>query len=438
VCADTVSQAAALKKLARFPPIALTQAYYECRPTILNAFVSSIGNAAGTAALIVQVGAIVVGFSLIFAANKFLKRRSRDVDKLMGKDDKEDVMSAYESLKTEALCEMLKASVDSIKSLKERIVQLEARGQSRDEQALTMTRLLAQRLDGVDKLMKGDFGFGGGSSSAHDDAAAADADAAAAAAAAAAAVSDAAAAEKEMQEKAKSHAAEIEKRVQATLEEKLNDEREKQSRAKDDIDFYESLLVRKYDRFKLLFKIEDVLVAEQAQEVAGGFALNDDDDDAESVDSRYWDPPLNPSDLQAENKGLVGSVVDGLQLVNPFSYLPNPFSAPAQAQAHGHGHGPAPGHAADDRNQRPWGESEELGQARQRTGSISSVSTDEVRAVGPDSRLDIDFLARQPLRAPVDEMDWSQTDHVQANIEVVARWGRGAAVSHLVNVPCYK
>lgn len=122
-----------MKKLARFPPIALTQAYYECRPTILNAFVSSIGNAAGTAALIVQVGAIVVGFSLIFAANKFFKRRSRDVDKLMGKDDKEEVMSAYEKLKTEALCEMLKASVDSIKSLKERIVQLEARGQSRDE-----------------------------------------------------------------------------------------------------------------------------------------------------------------------------------------------------------------------------------------------------------------------------------------------------------------
>lgn len=295
-----------------------------------------------------------------------------------------------------------------------------------------MTRLLAQRLDGVDKLMKGDFGFGSGSSSAQDDAAAAAADAAAAAA-----ISDAAAAEKELQEKAKSHAAEIEKRVQATLEEKLSDEREKQSRAKDDVDFYESLLVRKYDRFKLLFKIEDVLVAEQAQEVAGGFGLNDDDD-AESVDSRYWDPPHNPSDLQAEHKGLVGSVVDGLQLVNPFSYLPNPFSAPAQAQAHGHGHGSAPGHAADDRNQRPWGESEELGQARQRTGSISSVSTDEVRAVGPDSRLDIDFLAGQPLRAPVDERDWSQTDHVQANNEVVARRGRGAAVSHLVNVPCYK
>ena len=426
-----------MKKLARYPPIALTQAYYECRPTIINAFVSSIGNAAGTAALIVQVGAIVVGFSLIFAANKFLKRRSRDVDKLMGKDDKEEVMSAYESLKTEALCEILKASVDSIKSLKERIVQLEARGQSRDEQALTMTRLLAQRMDSVDKLMKGDFGFGGGSSSAQDDAAAPAADAAAAAAAAAA-VSDAAAAERELQEKVNRHAAEIEKRVQATLEEKLNDEREKQLRAKDDIDFYESLLVRKYDRFKLLFKIEDVLVAEQAQEVAGGFGLNDDDDDAESVDSRYWDSPHNPSDLQAEYKGLVGSVVDGLQLVNPFSYLPNPFSAPAQAQAHGHGHGPAPGHAADDRNQRPWGESEELGQARQRTGSISSVSTDEVRAVGPDSRLDIDFLARQPLRAPVDEMDWSQTDHVQANNEVVARRGRGAAVSHLVDVHCYK
>jgi hypothetical protein len=35
------------------------------------------------------------------------------------------------------------------------------------------------------------------------------------------------------------------------------------------------------------------------------------------------------------------------------------------------------------------------------------VSTDEVRAVGPDSRLDIDFLAGQPMRAPVDERDWS-------------------------------
>jgi len=399
----------------------------------------------------------VLGFSLVFAANALLKRSSTDVDKLMAKDEKNEVMRAYEYLKTEALCEMLKASVDSIKALKERIALLEARGQTQEEQALDMARLLAQRMDSVDKLMRGNFGFGVGKSSAQDDAAVA--------AAAAAAASDAAAAAEKERARAKSNAAEIEKRVQATLEEKLNDEREKQRRAKDDVDFYESLLTRKFDRFKMLYKIEDVIVAEQALQeqgtvvAGGGFGLNDDD--ADSVDSRYWDSPpkQQPEAVPGNNKGLVGSVVDGLQLVNPFSYLPNPFSATAQAQPqpqpqpHGlnHGHVHTLGHGADQDRERPWhGAEEQGGQGRLRADSMSSVSTEEVRIGTLDSRFD--YYVREEeagdsqgqgaqVGAPVDERDWSQPDHVGDEEGARARRvraGQVVMINEPVNVPCYK
>lgn len=69
MCADTISQTKAMSILGRYPPVQLIQTYFECRPLLQTAVVTSVGNAVGAANLAISVGTIVVGFLLVFGTN---------------------------------------------------------------------------------------------------------------------------------------------------------------------------------------------------------------------------------------------------------------------------------------------------------------------------------------------------------------------------------
>ena len=90
MCADTISQTKAMSILGRYPPVQLIQTYFECRPLLQTAVVTSVGNAVGAANLAISVGTIVVGFLLVFGTNVWLTAKQRS-DKLMAKAEKAEV-----------------------------------------------------------------------------------------------------------------------------------------------------------------------------------------------------------------------------------------------------------------------------------------------------------------------------------------------------------
>ena len=104
MCVDTISQAAAMAKLAAQPPITLVQDYFECSQTLTSAVLSSIGNAAGSAGLYMSVIVGAAGFIFVQCTRLILNLTTGGEVQLLDIKTKREVLEKYADLKVNFLC----------------------------------------------------------------------------------------------------------------------------------------------------------------------------------------------------------------------------------------------------------------------------------------------------------------------------------------------
>jgi len=321
-----------------------------------------VGSAAGSAGLALQIGTLIVGTMIVLFTNSALGYMGLEDKKLMSKHNKLEVIHRYDQLKTAALTDMLKASVDTIKALKaadltqvKRLQLLESKNSllsdrldSLERSAVLGVGNLAEggrklgvgvfdvfgRIEGVveDELHELEHavgvskwptvelpgpGLGPGPSvelpEAETDGPSPNT------------------LNEEREERTLSSA------IHASEEEKKRELLEQMVRPEDDVDFYEATLVKKFDRVKVLFNMEDVLVAAEERKEArikAGLSPGDDegltlDEELESLRKEEELEALRLRQLELEkaneassSSGIIGQVGHGLSYFNPFAYMP--------------------------------------------------------------------------------------------------------------------
>ena len=332
MCTDTITMAAAMAKLSLVPPIPLVQSYYECTPTTQSAFIAAFGSAVGSATLFLQLGTLVVGNLIIWVANYYLTRRKKE--RLLPKAERLDVLDQYEILKTQALCDMLKASVESFRALR-------AAHMTHDNKFREMHELLLNRIDEMDKKVTNLPGLGHLATGAqmlgqgalhavnqlesavedevrrgmmgestkygpgeHDD-------------------NDHEHEPGDSKSEASTAASAI---VGGTEDDKRREHIEKLMRSEDDVVFYENMLVKRYERVKLLYNIEDItLEAEEAELVRRhGQGAEEDGEGKGDEGEGEWDNASSSDggdSAAGAQGGLLGGVSTALSFINPFSYV---------------------------------------------------------------------------------------------------------------------
>jgi hypothetical protein len=125
--------------------------------------------------------------------------------------------------------------------------------------------------------------------------------------------------------------------IHSSEDEKKRELLEKMIRPEDDVDFFEAMLVKKFDRVKVLFNMEDVLVAaEERKEARIKAGLSPGDDEGLTMDEelsslrnaeelealRLRQLELEKANEAASSSSIIGQVGHGLSYFNPCAYVP--------------------------------------------------------------------------------------------------------------------
>jgi hypothetical protein len=124
--------------------------------------------------------------------------------------------------------------------------------------------------------------------------------------------------------------------IKASAEEKKREHLEKLSRSEDDIEYFEALMKKKFDRIKLLFNIEDIVNAAEEHRIRAGkpagAANLESDLEAISTARALAERNEVAAAKLANEKSLIGQVGYGLSYLNPFSYVPMDLGLGGQQQ----------------------------------------------------------------------------------------------------------